>query len=69
MLYRRGVDVILHHCLTHKEAEFFLNEFHSGACGGHLSGLAITQKMLQAGYFWLSIFKDCVEVVKKCHPC
>ena len=21
------------------------------------------------GYFWLSIFKDCVDVVKRCHPC
>jgi hypothetical protein len=67
-LYRRGMDVILHHCLTHKEDEVLLNEFHSGACGGHLSGLVIAQNILQAGYFWLSIFKDCVEAVKKCHP-
>jgi hypothetical protein len=24
---------------------------------------------LRAGYFWPMIFKDCVEAVKKCHPC
>jgi hypothetical protein len=46
-----------------------INEYHSGACGGHLSGLVTTQKILQTDYFWLSLFKDCVEVVKKCHPC
>ena len=27
-LYRRGVDSILHHCLTHEEAKLVLNDFH-----------------------------------------
>ena len=37
-LYRRGVDSILRHCLTHEEAEIVLNDSHSGACGGHYLG-------------------------------
>ena len=45
-LYRRGVDAVLQRCLTHEEAEKVLNDCHSGACGGHLSGLATTQKIL-----------------------
>jgi hypothetical protein len=44
-----------------------LNCCHSGECGGHLSGLATTQKILRAGHFWPTLFKDCVEAVKKCH--
>ena len=40
-LYRRGVDSILRRCITHKEAETDLNDSHSGACGGHLSGLVM----------------------------
>ena len=68
-LYRRGVDSILRRCLTHDEAEVVLNDCHGGACGGHLSGLSTAQKILRAGYFWPSIFKDCVNVVKKSHPC
>jgi hypothetical protein len=59
----------LRHLLTHKEAESVLNDCHKGACGGHLSGLVTTQKILRACYFWTTIFKDCIEVVKKCHPC
>ena len=55
--------------LTHKEAEIVLNDSHSRACGGHLSWLATAQKILRAGYFWPTIFKDCVEAVKSCHPC
>jgi hypothetical protein len=45
-----------------------LNDCHSGACGGHLFGLATAQKKLRVNYFLSSIFKYCVEVVKKCHP-
>ena len=45
-----------------------LNDCHGGACGGHLFGLSTAQKILRVGYFWPSIFKDCVYVVKKCHP-
>lgn len=68
-LYCRGVDSILRRCLTLEEAESILNDCHNGACGGHLSGLATTQNFLRAGYFWPSIFKDCIKVVKGFHPC
>jgi len=69
ILYHRGVDSILRHCLTLEEAKLVLNDFHSAACGGHLSGLAIAQKILRTCYFWSSIFKDYIEAVKCFHPC
>ena len=49
-LYHHGVDSILRRCLTHEEAKVVLNYFHGGACGVHLSGLSIAQKILRAGY-------------------
>jgi len=61
------VDSILCRCLTHKEVEFVLNDAHSGSSGGHLFGLETTQKILRAGLFWPAIFKDCMNVVRKCH--
>ena len=67
--YLHGVDSILRCCLTHDEAEVVPNDCHGGACGGHLFGLSTAQKILRAGYFWPSIFKDCVNAIKKCHPC
>jgi hypothetical protein len=45
-LYRRGVDCILRRCLNHEEAIIVLNDFHTRACGSHLSGLATTQNIL-----------------------
>jgi hypothetical protein len=68
-LYHRGIDSILRCCLTHEEAKLVLNDCHKGACGGHLFGLVIAQKILRVSYFWPTIFKDCIEAVKKCHPC
>jgi hypothetical protein len=50
-LYRRGVDCMLHWCLTHEEEELVLNECHTGACGVHLSGLETTQKILRSSYY------------------
>jgi hypothetical protein len=45
-LYHQGIDSILRHFLTHEEAELVLNDFHKGAYGGHLFGLATAQKIL-----------------------
>jgi hypothetical protein len=67
-LYHRGIDSILSIFLTHEEVELVLNDCCKGACGGHLSRLTTTQKILQADYIWPTIFKYCIEVVKKCHP-
>ena len=68
-LYHCDVDTVLHQCVTIEEVELIMNDCHSGACGGHLSGLATTQKILHVGYFWPLIFKDCITTVKKFHPC
>eukprot|EP00253_Pinus_taeda_P022991 PITA_22991 len=68
-LYRLSADSVLRRCLTHKEAKRVLNDCHSGACGGHMSGYATAQKILRVGYFWPSIFKDCILAVRSCHEC
>eukprot|EP00253_Pinus_taeda_P006373 PITA_06373 len=34
-----------------------------------MSGYATTQNILHAGYFWPSIFKDYILVVRSCHAC
>lgn len=62
------MDIILRRFLTHKEAELVLNDGHKGACRGHQSSLTTTQKILRANYLWPTIFKYCIEEIKKCHP-
>eukprot|EP00253_Pinus_taeda_P004691 PITA_04691 len=68
-LYRCGIDTVLWRCLTLEEAEKFLNDCHSGTCGGHQFGYATMEKFLRAGYFWPTMFKDCITAVRSCHAC
>ena len=46
-----------------------LTFFHSEACGGHFSARKITDKILQAGFYWPTLFKDCFEFFKTCARC
>jgi hypothetical protein len=46
IIYQRGVDTILRRCLTIDEADRVLNNFHNGACGGHLSGISTAQNII-----------------------
>lgn len=46
-----------------------LNDCHSSACGGHLSRYATAQRIFHAGYFWKTIFKGFIIVVRSCHAC
>jgi hypothetical protein len=56
ILYRRGVDTILRRCLTIDEADRVLNDCHSDACGGHLSGISTAQKLSGPVTFGLPCF-------------
>eukprot|EP00253_Pinus_taeda_P036332 PITA_36332 len=68
-LHHCGIDTILRRCLTLEEAEKVLNDCHSSACGGNQYGYATAQRILRAGYFWPTMFKDCITTVRSCHAC
>ena len=42
---------------------------HDSGCGGHFSGQLTGQKILRAGYFWPTLFKDSHDYVKRCDAC
>jgi hypothetical protein len=42
---------------------------HSSAFGGHHSGEITAVKVLQNGFWWPTLFKDCQEFVKRCDEC
>jgi len=66
-LYHVGVDSILCRSFTVEEDERFLNKYHSRASSGHMLEYATTHKIIFVGYFWPSIFKDCILAVQKYH--
>jgi hypothetical protein len=68
-LYRRGIDGILRRCVDASEIPAILAACHDSACGGHFSGQLTGQKILRAGYYWPTLFRDAHAHVKKCDAC
>ena len=46
-----------------------LRDCHSTAYGGHYGGEKTTARILQAGFFWPTLFKDAHQFVLKCDRC
>ena len=69
MLFRRRADTIRRRCVAEAEVPNIIASCHDSACGGHFSGQLTGQKILRAGYFWPTLFKDSHAYVRKCDVC
>ena len=61
--------MILRRCVPKSEQGRILYECHASPYGGHFAGDKTTHKILQSGFYWTTIFKDCFEWVKLCDQC
>ena len=46
-----------------------MTEVHSGVCGPHINGYVLAKKILRAGCYWLTMERDSIRFVRKCHEC
>ncbi|XP_047260857.1 uncharacterized protein LOC124894158, partial [Capsicum annuum] len=69
ILYKRTPDLNLLRCFNIQEAERIMNNVHSGVCGSHMNGYVLAKKIMRAGYYWLTMERDCFRFVRKCHQC
>ena len=69
LLFKRGADMIIRRCVPENEQGKILDECHASPYGGHFSGERTAHKILQSGFYWPTIFKDCAEWVKLCDRC
>lgn len=49
-----------------KKADYFLQEIHEGYCVNHLGNMVLARKALLVGFFWSTMKKNVVVIVKKC---
>ncbi|KAK4407918.1 hypothetical protein Sango_0372800 [Sesamum angolense] len=68
-LYKRGFSQPYLKCLDPERAEYVLMEVHEGSCGNHSGGRSLIGKILRQGYFWPSIQKYAMDMVKRCQKC
>jgi hypothetical protein len=57
------------HCLEKDEAKRVLLELHAGEAGGHFGGNTTAHKVLRAGYYWPTLFRDTHALCRKCIIC
>lgn len=69
VLFRINYDSILLRCLEKSKAEKVLQELHNGPAGRHYAGDTTAHKILRAGYYWPTLFKDSHSYVRKCQVC
>ena len=69
LLFRRGANLIIRRCVPEIEQGKILDECHASPYGGHFARDRTTNKILQSGFYWLTIFRDCFEWVKHCDKC
>ena len=65
-LYKRGFSAPLLKCIGKEDANYVLREVHEGLCGNHIGARALAGKTLRQGYYWPTILKDAIELVRKC---
>ena len=57
-LYLRGKDSKLRHVISETQARMILKELHKGNAGGHFSQDITVRKVLDARYWWPTLYKD-----------
>ncbi|XP_025670636.1 uncharacterized protein [Arachis hypogaea] len=68
-LYKRGFSQPLLKCIEPENTEYILREIHEGCCGHHVGGKTLAQKVIRAGYFWPTVIRDSIQIVKNCDKC
>ena len=68
-LFHVGADQIIRRCVPEEEQEHILSMCHSYLCGGHFASRNTRAKVLQSGFYWLTLFKDALKYCKECLKC
>ena len=66
VLFRKNVDGVLLRRLEKEESDSALKQLHDGPASGHFGGDTIAHKVLRAGYFCPTLFKDAHSFVRRC---
>ena len=61
--------MIIKRCVPETEQGGIMEKCHASPYGGHFAGDKTAQKILQSGFYWPTLFKDCFEWVKHCDAC
>ncbi|OAO89358.1 hypothetical protein AXX17_ATUG01560 [Arabidopsis thaliana] len=56
-------------CIAATEVPHILSHCHSSNYDGHFATFKTVSKVLQAGFWWLTMFRDAQKFISQCDPC
>lgn len=68
-LYKQSFSSLLFRCLAPPDADYVLCEIHEGICGNHSRELSLANKAIRVGYYWPTMLKDSMNMVRSCDKC
>ena len=68
-LYKRDFFAPILKCVAKEDADYVLREVHEGVCGNHIRAWVLAGKVLRQGYYWPTMLRDAIELVRKCKVC
>ena len=68
-LYKRGFSTPILKCVRKEDANYILKEVHEGIYGNHIGARTVVGKTLRQGYYWPTMLKDVIDMVRKCKAC
>ena len=68
-MFHVGVDQIIRRCVPEEKQVHILSICHSSLCGGNFASRKTRVKVLQSGFYWLTLFKDAIKYCNECLMC
>lgn len=68
-LYKRCSDGLYRRCVPESEVQGILFHCHGSNYAGHFASFKTAAKVLQAGLWWPTLFRDANDFVSKCDVC
>ena len=65
-LHKQGFFTPVLKFIAWGDTDYVLREVHEGVCGNHIEARALVGKILRQGYYWSTMLRDAIELVKKC---
>ncbi|MCQ7416347.1 DDE-type integrase/transposase/recombinase, partial [Salmonella enterica] len=68
-LFKVCSDQIIRRCIPAEEVGKIIHDCHASPYGGHFGPTRTAAKVLQSGFYWPTLFKDCYTFVRTCDRC
>ena len=68
-LFKYYLNQLMRRRVSNDDQIWVLTFCHSEAYGGHFFARKTVDKILQAGFYWPTLFKDCFDFCKTCSRC